>query len=170
MFDIQAVKSSEDIRDVAMLAHEIWNQYFVNIIGPEQVDYMLNEFQSPSAILSQISSGFEYFLAVSSQQQNVEKVGYLGLLPDQEKSRLMISKIYIKEQNRGTGLGSFLLDFLIKLSTEKGLNTIWLTVNRYNDDAIDWYKRKGFVIVDEVKKDIGSGFVMDDYMMELTFD
>jgi ribosomal protein S18 acetylase RimI-like enzyme len=168
MFDIQTVKSSEDVRDVAMLAHEIWNQHFVSIIGQEQVDYMLREFQSPSAILSQMSSGFEYFLATSSRNGSPEKAGYLGLLADDDDKRLMISKIYIREQHRGNGLGNQLLDFVISLSSQRQLQTIWLTVNRFNETAIDWYRRKGFAIVDEVKKDIGEGFVMDDYIMELT--
>lgn len=170
MFDIQAVKSSEDIRNVAMLAHEIWNQHFVSIIGQEQVDYMLNEFQSPSAIMGQLSTGFEYFLAVSNQDEQAAKVGYLGLLADEIEGRLLISKIYIREQNRGTGLGNYLLDFVKKLSSERNLKTIWLTVNRHNEETINWYQRKGFVIVDEVKKDIGGGFFMDDYIMELTVD
>jgi ribosomal protein S18 acetylase RimI-like enzyme len=170
MFDIQTVKSADDIREVAMLAHEIWNQYFVSIIGQEQVDYMLNEFQSPSAIIGQIASGYEYFLVTSSQNETPEKSGYLGLVPDEKDKRLMISKIYIREQHRGAGLGNYMLDFVKKLANDRGLTTIWLTVNRFNDDTIDWYKRKGFIIVDEVKKDIGGGFVMDDYLMELTVD
>ncbi|NNJ90748.1 MAG: GNAT family N-acetyltransferase, partial [Gammaproteobacteria bacterium] len=117
-----------------------------------------------------IASGHEYFLATSSQNETPEKFGYLAVVPDEAKNCLMISKIYIREQNRGTGLGNYLLDFVKKLATDRGLKTIWLTVNRFNDDTIDWYKRKGFVIVDEVKKDIGGGFIMDDYLMELTVD
>lgn len=168
MFNIQPVKSSDDIRDVAMLAHEIWNQHFVSIIGQQQVDYMLNQFQSPSAIMEQLSTGFEYFLAVTNQEAQEEKAGYLGLFADENESRLLISKIYIREQNRGAGLGNFLLDFVKNLAIERNLKIIWLTVNRFNLDTIDWYKQKGFVIVDEVKKDIGGGFFMDDYIMELT--
>jgi len=170
MFDIQAVKSSDDIREVAMLAHEIWNQHFVSIIGQQQVDYMLNEFQSPSAIISQISTGFEYYLVFTEREDQLEKAGYLGLLPDEEEGRLMISKIYIKAQHRGAGLGNYSVDFVKNLCAERQLKTIWLTVNRFNNDTLDWYKRKGFVIVDEVKKDIGGGFVMDDFIMELTVD
>lgn len=155
---------------MAMLAHEIWNQHFVSIIGQEQVDYMLNEFQSPSAIMGQLSTGFEYFLAVTNHQEQEEKAGYLGILADENASRLMISKIYIREKNRGTGLGNYLLDFVKTRCSERNLKTVWLTVNRFNDETISWYQRKGFDIVDEVKKDIGGGFVMDDYIMELTVD
>ena len=120
MLDIRPVNSSEEIRDVAILAHEIWNQHFVSIIGQQQVDYMLNEFQSPSAIITQMASGFEYFLVVSRQGNHEQKAGYLGLLTDEDSGRLMISKIYIRKQNRGTGLGNYLLNFVKKLSSERG--------------------------------------------------
>lgn len=168
MFEIQTVNTSDEIRDVAMLAHEIWNQHFADIIGQDQVDYMLGEFQSPSAIMSQISTGSEYFLALSCNKDCKDKVGYFGIVSDVEESRLMISKIYIREKNRGQGLGDYLLEFIKSVCFKRNLKTIWLTVNRFNNDTIDWYKRKGFVVVDEVKKDIGSGFFMDDYIMELT--
>ena len=43
----------------------------------------------------------------------------------------------------------------------------WLTVNRYNDHTIDVYKHWGFTVAREQCADIGNGFVMDDYVMEL---
>ena len=48
----------------------------------------------------------------------------------------------------------------------EGLSSLWLTVNRYNTHTISWYKYHGFEIIDEVKKDIGEGFFMDDYIIE----
>jgi len=48
----------------------------------------------------------------------------------------------------------------------KGFSSIWLTVNKFNDDTLAWYKRRGFMAVGNVKKDIGDGFFMDDYLME----
>ena len=170
MFDLRAVKSADEIRQVAMLAHEIWNQHFVRIIGQDQVDYMLREFQSPSAIVSQIAQGYEYYLVRSVEVEDFDNLGYLGLVPDEQSGRIMISKIYVREQNRGSGVGNFLLDQVKQLAVTRNLKTIWLTVNRFNDATVDWYKRKGFVIVDSVKKDIGEGFIMDDYIMELTVD
>ena len=170
MLTIQTVSSSDDVRQVAMLAHEIWNQHFVTIIGQKQVDYMLNRFQSPSAIVSQIASGSDYFLVNDVRQPAPVYVGYLGLVADEVRSRMMISKIYIRQENRGNGLGNGLLDFVRQLCHERGFKTIWLTVNRFNDATVSWYKRKGFVISREIKKDIGEGFFMDDYIMELTVD
>ena len=166
MISIQPVKTKDDSQVVAHLAREIWNEHFVPIIGQQQVDYMLDQFQSPHAINSQLQSGFEYYLALQDEIAQ----GYLGLLPDMATRRMMISKIYIRNSARGYGLGNFLLDFVKQQSLERQIEKIWLTVNRHNDATLAWYKRKGFMIVDEVKKDIGNGFYMDDYIMELNVE
>ncbi|MEM9329381.1 MAG: hypothetical protein AAGA85_27215 [Bacteroidota bacterium] len=42
-----------------------------------------------------------------------------------------------------------------------------LTVNKFNIDTIAWYERRGFVKREEVKMDIGGGYFMDDYVMQM---
>ena len=42
-----------------------------------------------------------------------------------------------------------------------------LRVNKANATAIRAYQRFGFAIIEDICTDIGSGFVMDDYRMEL---
>ena len=54
------------------------------------------------------------------------------------------------------------LDEQVKINMLQGM---YLTVNKYNEHAIDVYKHYGFKIVDSVVTDIGNGFVMDDYIM-----
>ena len=43
---------------------------------------------------------------------------------------------------------------------------IRLTVNKYNKNSIAAYRKWGFKIIDSVVTDIGSGFVMDDFIMQ----
>jgi ribosomal protein S18 acetylase RimI-like enzyme len=161
---IQPITNSEQIADVATLAEEIWNERFVSIIGQEQVDYMLEKFQSAEAIQSQIDAGTEYYLAATDGHPT----GYLAVIPNEPAGKMMLSKIYVHAASRGTGLGASLLEFAKNRAVETNAQSIWLTTNRGNTPAIEWYQRKGFVITDEVKKEIGSGFVMDDYILELS--
>jgi GNAT superfamily N-acetyltransferase len=156
------VSTPDDIAVVERLAREIWSQHFTPIIGASQVEYMLGKFQSAEAVLSQINSGWEYYLAKVDNQA----VGYAGLVPDISNKRLMLSKIYVRKSVRGTGVGKSILDFIERKCILDGLDTLWLTVNRFNHGPISWYQKCGFVTVDEVKKDIGGGFFMDDYIME----
>ena len=57
-----------------------------------------------------------------------------------------------------------------ELCREQNLDTIYLTVNRNNKHAIEVYLKKNFKIAAEEVADIGCGFVMDDYIMELSIE
>ena len=92
-------------------------------------------------------------------------MGYFGVQPQGE--RLLLSKFYILEQNRGPGLFSLGLQHMIDICKEDNLESIYLTVNRNNTHAYEVYLAKGFKVIAEECADIGFGFVMDDYIMEL---
>lgn len=160
---IERVTTQDHISTVASLAKTIWNQHFVSIIGQEQVDYMLEKFQSAAPIQSQIDSGYEYYVV---SQEGGQFVGYLALVPNETPGKVMLSKVYVLQEARGKGVGEQLLEFAKQRSMELGARSLWLTVNRDNDSSIDWYKRKGFVVTSEAKADIGNGFYMDDFIME----
>lgn len=163
MRSIKQVTEQRDIQAVAELANEIWNEYFVDIIGQAQVDYMLGHYQSVSAITTQLESGQEYYLL----KLDSKLVGYLSLISDSPKDKMMISKIYVKQTIRGEGTGLYLLDFVKDQCNRKRLHSIWLTVNRNNQSTIDWYLRRGFKVTGEIRKDIGEGYFMDDFIMEM---
>lgn len=160
--EIASVSTNDDIDCVATLAREIWTEHFTPIIGEQQVKYMLMKFQSADAIKSQIDSGWEYYLAKFEN----EWVGYIGLSPDLRNNRMILSKIYTKSSVRGKGIGKSMLEYVEDKCVSEKFSSIWLTVNRFNDGPISWYKRRGFSVIDEVKKDIGGDFFMDDYIME----
>ena len=163
---IKSVSTSEDLQTTAQLAHKIWNQHYKPIIGQDQVNYMVDKFQSVSAITKQLKEGYQYFLI----EYQSEPCGYLALVPNKSENKLMISKIYVDIDYRGLSLGKKLLEFTIKKAKTKGFKTIWLTVNKNNTNAIKWYDKKGFKIKEEIVMDIGNGFVMDDYLLELTIN
>jgi len=160
--DIAPVTTRAQIAALARLAAAIWNEHYVAIIGQAQVDYMLDKFQSPPAIASQIEGGYEYYLASVAGRP----AGYIGLVPDEPQGKLLLSKIYVARERRGSGLGARLLEYTLGRAAEIGAGSVWLTVNKYNARSIEWYRRRGFGVVDEVKTDIGNGYYMDDYVLE----
>ena len=162
MDNILKVESNSQVDAVAKLAREIWQQHFTPIIGDAQVEYMLTKFQSSKAIASQLDEGWEYYIATREK----DYVGYTGIVPNVSAGKMQISKIYVKKSIRGSGVGNLLLDFIEETSRARGFKLLRLTVNRFNDDTVKWYFRHGFKTVDEVKKDIGDGFFMDDFIME----
>ena len=154
----ERVGSPEQIAAVAALARETWRQHYVPIIGAAQVDYMLAKFQSAAAIARQIAAdGYEYYL--------VPDAGYLALAPDVAGKSVLLSKIYVRSEVRGTGLGRALMPYAEERCAELGCTELWLTVNRNNAGSIAFYERMGFRKTQELVTDIGGGFVMDDWRM-----
>ena len=158
---LQQVATSEDIEAVARLASEIWSEHYVSIITTEQIDYMVEKFQSVRAITDQIErQGYEYYL----MQADGRNVGYMGVKP--EEAKLLLSKFYLLKAHRGQGYASQAMSFLEELCKERALSAMWLTVNRHNASSIAVYEKKGFRTVRTQVADIGGGYVMDDYIME----
>ncbi|WP_028549676.1 GNAT family N-acetyltransferase [Paenibacillus sp. UNC451MF] len=156
---------TEEVANLAQLASEIWYEYFVSIISKEQIDYMVEKFQSTNAITEQIQNqGYEYYF----MNMSGKNIGYLGV--KQEEGKLFLSKFYILKEHRGRGYASRAMEFLVDICQKRRLSTIWLTVNRYNDATIAVYEKKGFRTVRTQVADIGNGFVMDDYIMEKEID
>ena len=150
-----------DIKEFAELTTEIWHEYWTCILSNEQIDYMVDKFQSENAITNQINNeNYTYFYIVYDKQ----KAGYIGLSNKQDY--LFLSKLYLKKEYRHKGLGKEAFDFIKQFAENNGYNKIQLTVNKYNENTINAYNKWGFKTVDSVITDIGNGFVMDDYIME----
>lgn len=58
------VTTQQEIATVARLAREIWTAHYVPIVGADQVEYMLERFQSESAVALQVTKGVAYFLII----------------------------------------------------------------------------------------------------------
>lgn len=156
------VKEQEEINVVAELGTKIWHEHYSSILEPAQIDYMVDKFQSANAVALQINDqGYEYYLI--KDEDSV--VGYIGLV--METDRVFLSKLYIAKEARGKGLASKAFVFLTELASSNKKQAIWLTVNRYNSGSIAVYEKKGFIKVREQVSDIGNGYVMDDYVMEM---
>ena len=159
----------EQVAVVAALAHEIWYEYYVPLIGRSQVDYMVAKFQNAPAMQAQIEEGYEYFLV--QQQDAAGKWADIGYCAVQEQpGRLMfLSKFYLHHAARGSGTGRRCMEFIEGLARRRGLSLLWLTVNKGNP-TVQAYQRLGFRIAADLVMDIGGGFVMDDYRMEKALD
>jgi ribosomal protein S18 acetylase RimI-like enzyme len=67
---------------------------------------------------------------------------------------------------QGKGLGKLLIDKAIEIAIAQNQKAIFLNVNKYNK-ARFFYEKLGFTIVKDEVIDIGNGYVMDDYVMEV---
>jgi ribosomal protein S18 acetylase RimI-like enzyme len=161
---VNTAGTAEDAALVEALADRIWTEHYTPIIGPDQVRYMLREFQSAAAIYRDMTEGgYIYFIAFADG----EAAGYCAARPDESLKGIFLSKLYVEKGFRGRGISRQFLERLSELAARQGCSHIWLTVNKNNSSSIAVYKKLGFRIVEAVVTDIGGGFVMDDYKMRL---
>ena len=78
--------------------------------------------------------------------------------------------LYLHKDYRGQGLASQAASFLEEMCRKRGWKKIWLTCNKNNENTLAVYRHLGFENVRSEVTDIGNGFVMDDYILELTVD
>jgi diamine N-acetyltransferase len=77
-----------------------------------------------------------------------------------------LHKLYVLPAEQGKGTGKALIEFIINDIKSKNARALRLNVNRYNN-ARSFYERLNFKIISTEDIDIGNGFFMNDYIMEL---
>ncbi len=157
---IMPVTNMELVYSVYAVADAIWHQHYTPILGEDQVDYMVEKFLSPDALVEQINSGYEYFLF----SYDYTFAGFAGIL--EEDGKLFLSKLYVDEEFRGKGIGKYMFEKIIEICKMRKLTKIWLTCNRHNTNTLAIYEHLGFQKVREEVTDIGNGYVMDDFILE----
>lgn len=150
----------QEIEEFSKFAKGIWGEYFTALLSDEQIAYMLDMFLSIEVLKKQFDGEYEYYYCLVDGK----KAGFIGL--EYEKDALFLSKLYLAKEYRGRGLASKMFAFIEKQAIDNGYSKIYLTCNKYNRHSLDVYAKKGFEIVESVVTDIGSGFVMDDYVLE----
>ena len=158
---IREIFSDADIQRMVKGADVVWREANTSCCSLEQVEYMIERFQSFEAVQGQLLQGYRYFVF----EENGDIIAYFGVQPQGE--RVFLSKFYILKEHRGRGIFSQGLDVMKELCKEGNMQAIYLTVNRNNTPAYDVNLKKNFMVIEEAVADIGCGFVMDDYIMQL---
>ncbi|MDG1286638.1 MAG: GNAT family N-acetyltransferase [Rickettsiales bacterium] len=142
-----------DLSKLSVLAHRIWREHYVPIIGAQQVEYMLKKWYNLDALTQQMQEPERFTRLVEADGQMAGYIQY-----GRKDDAMFIYKVYIEQTYRGQGIGRQLFDQI-------GSRPLELRVNKDNVKSIAFYERYGFEITAENLLEIGDGFVMDDYVM-----
>jgi len=69
-------------------------------------------------------------------------VGHATLVPDRHGEHELA--IFVLQAFQGAGIGTHLVEALLGLGQSRGLEKVWLTVERWNDPAVALYRKVGF--------------------------
>ena len=64
---------------------------------------------------------------------------------EKEKHAMFFSNFCVNEDNRSCGLGSIMINEVMKYAKDLGCEYLYLEVEIYNEWVCDWYERLGFV-------------------------
>jgi len=153
----------EQLNVVIDLTKKIWPVAYGEILSKAQLDYMIDKFYNEPALRELIQKGHVFYLA---QDENEKYVGFVSYEINSEPNKTKIHKIYVLPETQGTGLGRQFFELVKEKAIENNQKAIFLNVNKYNK-AIHFYTKLGFTKVKDEVIDIGNGYVMDDYVMEV---
>ena len=151
----------EDVEALCGLAREIWRAHYPPIIGAAQTEYMLAQRYEPSIIRSELGRD-DIFWDVLRVDDTM--AAFASSIVENTRE-LKLDKLYVHPARQRCGYGGLLMDHTCERARALGLAAVTLAVNKHNHAAIASYRKHGFDIRDAVVKDIGGGFVMDDYVM-----
>jgi GNAT superfamily N-acetyltransferase len=154
---------STELSIVRDLSHAIWPICYANIITEAQIKYMLENMYSLPALEKAYKSGQRFLLAYLDSKP----VGYAGFeIGTPDKNFCKPHKLYVLPNLHGFGIGRELLLKTKNLADESKCQSMFLQVNKRNP-AVQFYQKIGMYVREEAVFDIGNGFVMDDFIMQL---
>lgn len=152
-----------DIPLIRQLTFAVWPQTYNAIISKEQIDYMLEMMYNPATLQKQMEEDGCTFIIVYDDKEPVAFASFNETEPQLWK----LNKIYILSTQQGKGIGKFIINYIVAEIKAKQAKALQLQVNRENK-AKDFYEKIGFKIIKTANFDIGNGYFMNDYVMELS--
>ena len=139
---------------------------------PENIARHLERVLSPERFVEYATSS-DYSLTVADMAGSI--IGY-GMVDYRETTDSIVrehlsdlaraaelSKLYVHPEFHGVGISHGLLDQALGAMGERGMETVWLTVNQLNARANAFYEKSGFAIVADKVYRVGD-VIDDDYL------
>lgn len=152
----------ENAAAIQALAREIWHAHYPGIITVAQIEYMLAQRYDPAVIRGELERNEAYWDLLRADG---ELVAFASYFPAEQVHVAKLDKLYVHPAHQRKGYGAQLVRHVCEAMRKAGCDSLMLAVNKRNARAIAAYRKHGFSMAESVTKDIGGGFVMDDYIM-----
>ena len=160
--------SEADVNDVKIIqeiTNITWPITYGSILSKTQLNYMLGLFYSDEALSKQIETKEQLFYLILDSEATI---GFIGIEHNYKNEAVTkIHKVYLLPETQGKGYGKIVFDLIEELALKNNSTALLLNVNRFNT-ALNFYKKVGFDVKEEVDIEIGNGYLMEDFVMEKT--
>lgn len=148
-----------DIPDVQYVAKKSWNATYQGII-PEDVQ---NSFLKVAYSDEMLKKRLDQIIFVAEHDEKI--IGFINLKETEQPNTYDLSAIYLLPDYQGKRIGSRLIAHSIE--PIKNFEKIFLEVEKDNINAVNFYKKLGFKIVDEYNDDF-DGHILRTLRMSLS--
>lgn len=148
-----------DIPDVQYVAKKSWNATYQGII-PEDVQ---NSFLKVAYSDEMLKKRLDQIIFVAEHDEKI--IGFINLKETEQPNTYDLSAIYLLPDYQGKRIGSRLIAHSIE--PIKNFEKIFLEVEKDNINAVNFYKKLGFKIVDEYNDDF-DGHILRTLKMSLS--
>lgn len=150
-----------DVPAISSLAREIWQASYPGIITQEQIDFMLEQRYGVDRLYDDLEDLHKW---LDQAYHNGRRIGFA--FSEIYNGEFKLDKLYIHPDVQRQGVGGQLIAHVAERARREGYPCVVLQVNKRNVNAINSYKKYGFVVREVTVDDIGHGYVMDDFVME----
>ncbi|MCL2022390.1 MAG: GNAT family N-acetyltransferase [Betaproteobacteria bacterium] len=154
--------SPEDALLIARLAREIWWHAYVDIIPHAQIEYMLADRYAYARLCDDMADPEKWIDMAFADEQCI---GFAAC--EICAGEYKLDKLYVHPAWQQQGVGGALIRHVTERARKLTYPGMTLAVNKHNEKAIAAYMKLGFTVREARETDIGHGFVMDDYILEL---
>lgn len=157
--------TNKDIPLIHQLAKEVFFLTYEPLQPKDKVAYLFSIMYNEEVLREQMEKKKHNFLLVE------DETGYLGYASYEfnykGSGKIKIHKIYVMPSAQGKGVGREMINWMASIGRQNKVNVLLLDVYRHNP-AIQFYEKLGFRKVGEQITEVGKGFVMDDFVMEMS--
>lgn len=148
-----------DINEVQRIAKVSWNATYEGIIPLEIQDNFLKSAYNDEQMKLRLERSVIYIAEVEGQV-----AGFANYSPVRDGGKVELAAIYLHPNFQGQGIGTTLLQQAV---TElDGLKDIYINVEKDNTIGMNFYKAKGFEVVEEFDDDF-DGHILKTVRMVL---
>ncbi len=148
--------TKEDFQTVRDILLVTWKDAY-HFIPENDITTHLENYYSKAKLLELFNN--HLVKGILAEIEN-KSVGWMKLFNDELAEKFYISSLYVLPNYQGYGIGKLLLQKAEEIASKLKYDKVWLGVMRDNVKALDWYKKLGFVFVEEEPFKMGNTEVL----------
>ncbi|RPI66512.1 MAG: GNAT family N-acetyltransferase [Ignavibacteriales bacterium] len=139
--------SLNDFEIVRNILLSTWFDTYSSIVPPDELKTYLNLTCNDDKLIEAFNDkNIKGIIA----EADGKPVGWLRTNIDQKENKFFINQLYVLKEYQGKGIGKRLMEIAEEEALKNNFDKIWLGVMSENLPSVEWYKRLGFIFVEEL--------------------